>query len=178
MFLFLLYLASSSILSFRYSLYMFLKCLLVSRLIWFRLSPFISLGSSNHLNLVRFFDLTILSILHRTLIYSSSVHNNLDSLWQKLLACLLARSPACQETEHCSNVTSCLKIHCMKTNCIRDINPPLLEILELLVTVIFPFTRGLHLIPFQSFTISHVGSLCVLVCCSCYFVLIPHVMYM
>jgi hypothetical protein len=30
------------------SLFLFLKCLLVSRLIWFTLSPFISLGSCNH----------------------------------------------------------------------------------------------------------------------------------
>jgi hypothetical protein len=29
------------------------------------------------------FDLVILSIINRTMAYVSSVHNNLDSLWQK-----------------------------------------------------------------------------------------------
>jgi hypothetical protein len=56
MFLFLLFLASPSIFPFRYSLFLFLKCLLVSRLILivFRLSPFISLGSCNHYSLACF----------------------------------------------------------------------------------------------------------------------------
>jgi hypothetical protein len=40
--------------SFRYSLFLFLKFLLVSRLILFRLSPFISLGSCNHCYLAYF----------------------------------------------------------------------------------------------------------------------------
>jgi hypothetical protein len=51
--LFLLFVAISSVLSFRYSLFLFLKCLLVSRLILFRLSPFILLGFYNHCNLAR-----------------------------------------------------------------------------------------------------------------------------
>jgi hypothetical protein len=43
-----------NLLSFRYSLFLFLKYLLVSRLTWYRLSPFISLGSCNHCNLACF----------------------------------------------------------------------------------------------------------------------------
>jgi hypothetical protein len=54
MFLFLLFVASSLILSFRYFLFLFLKCLLASRHSLFRLSPFISLGSWNHCNLACF----------------------------------------------------------------------------------------------------------------------------
>jgi hypothetical protein len=54
MFFFLLYVASSSILSFRYFLVLFLKCLLVSRRILFRLFAFTSLVFSNHCNLACF----------------------------------------------------------------------------------------------------------------------------
>jgi hypothetical protein len=54
MFFFLLSVASSWILSFRYSLFLFLKYLLASHLTSFRLSPFISLGSCNHCSLACF----------------------------------------------------------------------------------------------------------------------------
>jgi hypothetical protein len=67
-------------LSFRYSLFLFLKCLLVAHLILFRLFPFISLGScilwSNN-------------ILHRTMAHAFSVHNNLDSLADILIFSLI-----------------------------------------------------------------------------------------
>jgi hypothetical protein len=54
MFLFLLFISSSLILLFRYSFFLFLKCLLVSHLTLFRLSAFISLGSCNHCSLACF----------------------------------------------------------------------------------------------------------------------------
>src|SRR5215510_8418508 len=40
--------SSSSILAFRYSFFLFLKCLLTSRLTFFRLSTLLLFGSSNH----------------------------------------------------------------------------------------------------------------------------------
>jgi hypothetical protein len=55
MFLFLLFDSSSLILSFRYSLFFFLKCLLASCLTSLRLSSFASLGSCNHCSLACFF---------------------------------------------------------------------------------------------------------------------------
>jgi hypothetical protein len=83
MFLFLLFTASSLILSLRCSLFSFLKCLLASRLILldyphlFHLDPV-----TTAISLVSF-DLIILSIHRQTMAHaSSSVHNNLDSpLW-------------------------------------------------------------------------------------------------
>jgi hypothetical protein len=54
MFLFLLFDSSSLILSFRYSLFFFLKCLLASSLTSLRLSSFAWLGSYNHCSLACF----------------------------------------------------------------------------------------------------------------------------
>src|SRR5215469_6738458 len=53
-FLILLLVSSSSILAFRYSFFLFLKCLLASRLILFRLSTFLRLGSRIHCILASF----------------------------------------------------------------------------------------------------------------------------
>jgi hypothetical protein len=53
--LFLLFIVSPLILSFRYSLFFILKCLHFSHLTLLRLSPFTSLGSWNYCNLARFF---------------------------------------------------------------------------------------------------------------------------
>jgi hypothetical protein len=86
MFSSLLCVASSLILSFRYSLFLFLKCLLASCLTLFRLSPFIWLRSCNHCSLACF--LQVLNILHRTMVYATLLHNNLVSLWLKCLYCL------------------------------------------------------------------------------------------
>jgi hypothetical protein len=49
-------------LTFRYSLRLFLKCLLVSCLILFRLSPFIWLWSNNHYNLECIYNVSELSL--------------------------------------------------------------------------------------------------------------------
>jgi hypothetical protein len=65
----------------QYFLFLFLKCLLVSRLILFRLSPFIPFGTCNHYNLAVSFHLILFSILRRATAYTSSIRNNLDSLW-------------------------------------------------------------------------------------------------
>jgi hypothetical protein len=79
-FLFLLFVARFSVLSFRYSLFLFLNCLRVSRLLLFRLSQFLSLGSCNYAVWLVSFGLNILSIAHRTVAYASSIHYNLDYL--------------------------------------------------------------------------------------------------
>jgi hypothetical protein len=86
--LFLLLVASSLILSFRYSRLLFLKYLLVSRFIYFRLSAFISLGYCNHCNLGSF-DQIILSIPRRTMAYASSIHNNLETFGRNLIFSLV-----------------------------------------------------------------------------------------
>jgi hypothetical protein len=64
----------------RYSLFLFLKYLLVSRLTLFRLSPFISLGSCNHCNLASF--LWCNNFEHPSSNHSLcfSIRNTLDSL--------------------------------------------------------------------------------------------------
>ena len=53
MFLILLLVSSSSILALRYAFFLFLKCLLASRLTWFRLSTLLWLGSCTHCILAR-----------------------------------------------------------------------------------------------------------------------------
>jgi hypothetical protein len=68
MFLFLLFIASSLILFFRYSLSSFLKCLLASHLILFRLSPLFHLDPANAAIWLVSFDLIILSILRQTML--------------------------------------------------------------------------------------------------------------
>jgi hypothetical protein len=67
-------------LSIRCFLRVFLKCLLVSSLLLYRSSPFISLGSYNHCNSACSFDLIISSILRRTTVYACSIHSNLYSI--------------------------------------------------------------------------------------------------
>jgi hypothetical protein len=45
--------------------------------------PIILLGSRKYCFWLIYFGLIILSILQRTMVYSSSLHNNLNSLWQR-----------------------------------------------------------------------------------------------
>jgi hypothetical protein len=73
MLLFLLFISSSMILSFRYSLFLFLKCLLAELFTLFRLSLFISLRSFNHWNKLVSFDLIIFGIPRWTTSYASSI---------------------------------------------------------------------------------------------------------
>jgi hypothetical protein len=68
---------------FRYSRVLLLKCLLPSRLILCRLTHLFRLDPVTAAIWLVSFDLIILSILRRTTAYSSSIHNNLDSLWLK-----------------------------------------------------------------------------------------------
>jgi hypothetical protein len=63
MFLFVLFVSISLILSFRYCLLSFLKCLLASCLTVFRLSSFISLGFRNHWNLTCFLPSVLLQFI-------------------------------------------------------------------------------------------------------------------
>jgi hypothetical protein len=61
---------------------LFLKFLLASCFILFKLSPFISLGFDNHCNFLCFLWPNNFSILRRTIAYTSSIHNNLGYLAQ------------------------------------------------------------------------------------------------
>jgi hypothetical protein len=61
MFLFLLFVANSLILSFSYSIYLFLICLVASDLTLFRLFPFIPLESCNNFSLACSYDIIIMS---------------------------------------------------------------------------------------------------------------------
>jgi hypothetical protein len=65
--------------------FLFLKCLLPSRLTLFRSPPFIWLGYCNHYNLVGFLWSTVLNILCRTMVYvASSQKYVMNSLWVKI----------------------------------------------------------------------------------------------
>jgi hypothetical protein len=108
MFLYLLFLASSLILSFRYSLFLFLKY--YPHL--FHLDP-----ATTAIWLV-FFDLIISSILRRSMVYASSIRNNPDSLtvqdcnfhaiytavlWAVTM-CIIARSFHCFWRTYCTHL--------------------------------------------------------------------------
>jgi hypothetical protein len=85
MFLFLLWVARSLILSLSYSIFLFLKSLLASRLTLFRLYPCICLGSCNQCNWNCFHDLIVPNIIFcRTNVFAASVCNNINSLWLKI----------------------------------------------------------------------------------------------
>jgi uncharacterized membrane protein len=79
MFLFSLFVARTLIPSFRYNLFLFLKCLLHCSYYphLFHLDPVTTAI------LVVSFDLIILSILHQTMAYASSNHNSLDPIMVK-----------------------------------------------------------------------------------------------
>jgi len=89
---FLMLVLASSILSFRSSFCMFLKCLLAQRLILFRLSKLIGFGFYIHCILAGFFDLKNSNFLHKSIVYAVSVLAELDSLYLRF-GCSLQCSP-------------------------------------------------------------------------------------
>ena len=64
----------------RYSIYLFLKCQLVSCPTLLRLPALLWSGSCNHCNKPASLDLNILNILHKTRRYAASIHTDLHSL--------------------------------------------------------------------------------------------------
>ena len=79
-FLHLLLVSSSSILSFRYSFFLFVKCLLTSFLTFFRLCTLLCFGSCNHSILAYFLCSKNINIYHHTTVYAASIRTDLDSL--------------------------------------------------------------------------------------------------
>jgi hypothetical protein len=111
MFLFFLFVASSSILSFRYSLILFLQCLLVSHLIPFRLSPYISRESCNHYNLAYFLPCNKFEHPSSNHGLCFFIHNNLiDSLWLKFLIFSLNISQALFISTSASEISKILNL--------------------------------------------------------------------
>jgi hypothetical protein len=76
--IFLLFDWSSLVLSFKYYLFLFLKCLLACRLSLLKLYSFTSLGSCSHCSLACFLPQPILNVLYQTMVYDFSIHSNLD----------------------------------------------------------------------------------------------------
>ena len=79
-FFILLLISSSSISPFRYSFFLFLKCLLASYLTLFRLSTLLWFGSYTHCTLTCFLWSKNVNTLHQTMVYVASILADLDSL--------------------------------------------------------------------------------------------------
>ena len=69
----LLLVSSSSVLAFRYSFFLFLKCLLVSYLTLFRLSTWLWFGSCTHCILASFLGSKKKVNIHQTMGYAASI---------------------------------------------------------------------------------------------------------